>query len=330
MQDADIAKFIKEVVVQELAKPQGDYRYFHLSSQNLGNTFLFVPRIPTHPAMDWGGNVMEDDFTPRISLATSIAKAQEALQGTKDATYVYATKQDIPVVSPRVDDCPEYKRKNTTGGTWTVKYGDGNFRMVDYLQANKVKVDGKRTPPPSQLPPRLKAKFQHCVNDVDLTQEVWSLVPVELELIGVLKGDKVVPNELEEANSMASGAVDTYTGPLGMDPKPGHKLMWSGDEPGSDKPKNESVGALWESEMTQENVLDAMGQRHVGGAKRKEPYGDTYVGFSSGREEDHSGREKQAGIVKKVNKNLQKKPYTLHDPPSMGISITRPSLKDRK
>lgn len=81
---------------------------------------------------------------------------------------------------------------------------------------------------------------------------------------------------------------------------------------------------------TTNNVLDKMQQKHVGGAPRKSPYGDTYVGFSSGSEEDTSGRDKQAGIVKKVNKNLNKKPYTLHDPPSMGISITRPSLKDRK
>lgn len=69
-----------------------------------------------------------------------------------------------------------------------------------------------------------------------------------------------------------------------------------------------------------ENVLDKMKQKHVGGADRKAPYGDTYVGFSSSSSEDETGRSKQAGIVKKVNKNLNKKPYSLHDPPSMGIS----------
>jgi hypothetical protein len=149
--------------------------------------------------------------------------------------------------------------------------------------------------------------------------------------------NEIIEQELEEANAVGAGNVVGYGGPLGMDTKPAHKLLWS-------NPKNEAVekkphgpkmeynpmpSELWESEMTRENVLDAMGQKHVGGAKRKEPYGDTYVGFSSGKEEDHSGREKQAGIVKKVNKNLEKKPYALHDPPSMGISITRPSLKDR-
>ena len=81
--------------------------------------------------------------------------------------------------------------------------------------------------------------------------------------------------------------------------------------------------------VVQKNVLDAMGQRHVGGAKRKEPYGATYVGFSSGKHEDESGRGKQAGIVHKVNKNLNKKPYALRNPPAMGISITRQSFQDR-
>lgn len=148
--------------------------------------------------------------------------------------------------------------------------------------------------------------------------------------------------EIPEANAIGSGAVVGYGLPLGMDTTPGKKKLWSGDEPGSDHPKNEArrphgpkveynpmPSELWESEMTRENVLDAMGQRHVGGAKRKEPYGDTYVGFSSGKHEDESGRDKQAGIVQKVNKNLNKKPYALHDPPAMGISITRQSFQDR-
>jgi len=69
-----------------------------------------------------------------------------------------------------------------------------------------------------------------------------------------------------------------------------------------------------------ENVLDKMNQKHVGGAARKSPYGDTYVGFSSSSQEDQSGRAKQSSIVKRVNKNLNKRPYSLHDPPSMGIS----------
>lgn len=154
------------------------------------------------------------------------------------------------------------------------------------------------------------------------------VVMLEQELTSVITDLEEIP----EANTIGSGAVVGYGLPLGMDTTPGKKKLWSGDEPGSDHPKNEACRShgpkveynpmpseLWEFEMTRENVLDAMGQKHVGGAKRKAPYGDTYVGFSSGKHEDESGRDKQAGIVQKVNKNLNKKPYTLHDPPAMGL-----------
>lgn len=232
--------------------------------------------------------------------------------------------------------------------------------------------------------------------------------------------DAIMEEFLDEFNAMGMGAVQAYTGPLGADPEPTHKKMWSNPKNEGKSPKmeyNPMPSELWEiewpgsenrppdyypptsengyyygvlkgrkgkrsefsvnlenvvgqhdattttlvrcrstdfekgklnarvleawndkeglwmpvSEMViQENVLDQMGQKHVGGASRKSPYGDTYVGFSSGKHEDESGREKQSKIVKKVNKNLDKKPYALHDPPGMGISITRPSLKDRK
>ena len=125
-------------------------------------------------------------------------------------------------------------------------------------------------------------------------------------------------DSLDEVNAVGAGlVVGSGMGNGGTDAS--KKLLWSGDEP-----LKEFI------DKVVENVLDKMQQKHVGGAPRKSPYGDTYVGFSSGSEEDTSGRDKQAGIVKKVNKNLNKKPYTLHDPPSMGISITRPFLKDRK
>lgn len=135
--------------------------------------------------------------------------------------------------------------------------------------------------------------------------------------------DAIMEEFLDEFNAMGTGAVQGYTGPLGGDPEPTHKKMWSNPKNEGKGPKmeyNPMPSELWEIEWPiQENVLDQMGQKHVGGASRKSPYGDTYVGFSSGKNEDESGREKQSKIVKKVNKNLDKKPYALHDPPSMGL-----------
>lgn len=125
---------------------------------------------------------------------------------------------------------------------------------------------------------------------------------------------EVIKQELEEANAIGSGAVvGPPNGPLGMDTAPGHKELWSGDDP---EPNKVSKA------MKSENVLDQQGHHHVGGAARKAPYGDTYV------DKDDDG--KQADMIRKVNKNLNKKPYTMKDPPGMGISIQRPGLKDRK
>jgi hypothetical protein len=119
---------------------------------------------------------------------------------------------------------------------------------------------------------------------------------------------EVVQLELDEVNAVGAGLiVGSGMGNGGTDSS--KRLMWSGDEP-----LKEMV------QRVTENVLDKMKQKHVGGAPRKSPYGDTYVGFSSGSKEDQSGRARQSKIVKKVNKNLNKKPYSLHDPPSMGIS----------
>lgn len=71
-----------------------------------------------------------------------------------------------------------------------------------------------------------------------------------------------------------------------------------------------------------ENVLDQQHQIKTPGTRG--PYGTpTYI------QKDDSSRKMEMGILKKVKKNLDKKAYTLHNPPSMGISITNPKLKDR-
>lgn len=136
-------------------------------------------------------------------------------------------------------------------------------------------------------------------------------------------GKAALKEFLDEFNAMDTGAIQGYTGPLGADPEPTHKKMWSDPKNEGKCPKmeyNPPPSELWEIEWpVKENVLDQMGQKHVGGASRKSPYGDTYVGFSSGKNEDESGRDKQSKIVQKVNKNLDKKPYALHNPPSMGL-----------
>lgn len=196
---------------------------------------------------------------------------------------------------------------------WATKYMaydwiDGNNR--NYQEPVILKIDTKETP-------EHVADMEH-IDPEDSDQYQGHYI---VKHTGIWKPEIVEVEEdfsLDEVNAIgAGGIVGAGIGNGGTDAS--KKLLWSGDEP-----LKEFINRVVE------NVLDKMQQKHVGGATRKSPYGDTYVGFSSGSEEDGSGREKQAGIVKKVNNNLNKKPYTLHDPPSMGISITRPTLKDRK
>lgn len=110
--------------------------------------------------------------------------------------------------------------------------------------------------------------------------------------------------DLAEFNAIGFGAVMGWNVPLGMDMRDSHKLMWSGDDK---KEKNHP-------KLKNENVLDQQGHQHVGGSKARMPFSDTYV--------DKSDTGKQKSMVKQVNKNLNKKSYSLDsEPPTMGISI---------
>lgn len=84
------------------------FKYFHLSSTKLnGNEpFTFTKRVPKNP-FEHDGRVIEDDFTKRISLATRIKDATDALNATPtDFFYVYAADvesrvgDDVIVLTP--------------------------------------------------------------------------------------------------------------------------------------------------------------------------------------------------------------------------------------
>lgn len=70
-----------------------------------------------------------------------------------------------------------------------------------------------------------------------------------------------------------------------------------------------------------ENVLDKMGYKKA--PSTREPYGQTYL------QPDDQNLGKDKKILGLVKKNLDKKAYTLSNPPSMGLSIKNPKLKDR-
>jgi hypothetical protein len=68
-----------------------------------------------------------------------------------------------------------------------------------------------------------------------------------------------------------------------------------------------------------ENVLDDMGHKKITTIRGKDVYLQKDADSLSNRT-----------IIKKIAKNLNKDSMEIHNPPEMGISIARPSLKDRK
>lgn len=177
------------------------FNAFHLSDDLLSSSsFLFTPRVPRYPLDDRRQNGWEDDFTPRISLAPSIAKAIDA---GAEGPYVYAgyVKKKIEL-APRVDSCP--------GGSQEIGPGGDSFSLGKYLsglqhqmtpeEIEKI-LNASRPPtddlltirkvPLSALPDRIKQHFFLCVPDAKRTEEFVSLEPVTLLYLGMNTGQGV-------------------------------------------------------------------------------------------------------------------------------------------
>jgi hypothetical protein len=180
-------KVIRKSYLEEL------FRFFHLSTKKLhskNEVFTFNPRIPNHPFQDADGYVIEDDYTKRISLATTINDAIEAI-GEPIVTYyhVYACDvesrldDDIDAVSLKL----QLGRCDTNLSSRNNKYGK-NFDMYQYLKRNKLSLNKYRPEKdigPKNLPPRHKQKFFGCVPDSENHNEYWSLKDTTMYYIGI-------------------------------------------------------------------------------------------------------------------------------------------------
>jgi len=162
------------------------FKHFHLSRKFLGApTFTFTPRAPPEPFHDIEGNVIEDDFTERISLAANIEDAREAIKDYNETYYyVYATQQDkgITDIETNMPNCP----KNPPP-----EYGD-KFDMLKWLKKNepqeleRIKKEKASYLAPSKLAPDIKKQFKGCVPDSNETHEKWSLKPLTMIFIGTI------------------------------------------------------------------------------------------------------------------------------------------------
>lgn len=176
-------------------------KFFHLSSKYLGENFQFTPKVPNNPYVDKDQNIIEDNFTPRVSLASSINDALDALQNP-GAYFVYGTKEDLPVesISLNLGNCPSSEDNS---------YGI-NFKLIDWLKQkfdikdndedgdNEEQLDiydrlnisrSKEISPDwlnKNIDGNLGDEFEGCVPDSDETKEKWSLEPIVLACLGYL------------------------------------------------------------------------------------------------------------------------------------------------
>lgn len=194
------------------------FDYFHVSTQKLSDSdsFTFTPRVPRFPYEDDQGNVIEDDFTKRISVAKNIDDALTSIEGTfkpSDWIFLYAGVGN-PDVEAKQEDCPE---------TENMEY-DTTFRMStwlgDKLESGEIKAPANasvrkwldQSPgnrgklAPSGLPNYLRHEFEHCVPDADETRENWLVSPRELVYVGELNPKEKIVLLSNEGLSLAKKA----------------------------------------------------------------------------------------------------------------------------
>ena len=127
-------KYIKKFKIYENLKVtdiEQEFDFFHISTKKLGDTFLFTPRIPDTPFTDSYDDIIEDNFTERVSLAKTIKGCLDAINDEDvDGYYIYAIKKQGNMYnSPK--DLPYDLRKqfygcvpdcNITGEYWYLNH----------------------------------------------------------------------------------------------------------------------------------------------------------------------------------------------------------------
>lgn len=190
------------------------FKYFHLSANKLnGNKpFTFNPRVPKNP-FENDGRVIEDDFTKRISLATRIKDATDALSGVySDFFYVYAADVESKVgddvkaipLDLKFEICKDNldTQDNKYGPEYDfrkfIKQYSDNPKLNKILDKWKKRKDGDYELEdviysPKQLPPELKKKWYACVPDALETNEYWGLEDTKMYMLGTYEvGDDVI------------------------------------------------------------------------------------------------------------------------------------------
>tara|TARA_R110001592_G_scaffold11793_2_gene57691 strand:- start:2829 stop:12416 length:9588 start_codon:yes stop_codon:yes gene_type:complete len=185
----------------DLATISDDYNYFHLSWDRFvidkdGKSFTFTPRVPEYP-FGWMSGSIEDDFTPRVSLSSTVKGCLDALPDDEDGRwYVYGTKQTDNIVSVRdyFEACPDDYGRSFEMIKWInslpeedqliIKNYDSPWTGRDLSEIDFSEKYAEINV--SDLPPKYRDMFYACVPDALQHDEYWSLEPITMDYLGYL------------------------------------------------------------------------------------------------------------------------------------------------
>jgi len=154
------------------------WKVVHLTPGFLGDEVMMRADPPRGPYEDQRGFVIEDDVTPRVSVAETIKDALKGLEGSGSLAYeVYGAgprKKGVQVTDPNqwLGDCP-----SSIGN----EYGP-NFDWTEFAEEEDIDPhdDWVR-----------EDKTHLCVPDLKRTRERWLMKPTKMVWLGKYQNGKL-------------------------------------------------------------------------------------------------------------------------------------------
>jgi len=207
----------EESIVLKWDEVDSIFKVFHLSSVKLGaeDEHEFTPRLPRYPMQDNTGAVIEDDFTPRVSVAPTIRQCYDALMKKDKKLYLYAadsrklTTDDVKVLDlgAEFEKCKKRLSNPEMNNTYGAQIKPAPFELQYYLMSKGLDPEYSK---PSELPRQFMMDWKNCVPDagqseVSPTGEEWVLEPTNMFFIGETDDS----SETVEITKRASNLIDS-------------------------------------------------------------------------------------------------------------------------
>ena len=207
----------EESIVLKWDEVDSIFKIFHLSSVKLGeeDEHEFTPRLPRYPMQDNTGAVIEDDFTPRVSVAPTIRQCYDALMKKDKKLYLYAADSrklntdNVKVLDlgAEFEKCKERLSNPSMKNMYGAQVKPAPYELQYYLMSKGLDPEYSK---PSELPRQFMMDWKNCVPDagqseVAGTGEEWVLEPTNMFFIGETDDT----NETVEITKRASNLIDS-------------------------------------------------------------------------------------------------------------------------